>query len=62
MEFYEAVKARRSCRSYTDGAVSDEAVGRILEAFRKAPSWKNSQGWHLICVGDPDLKNNSGTL
>ncbi|MDL2236157.1 nitroreductase family protein, partial [Christensenellaceae bacterium OttesenSCG-928-L17] len=39
MEFYETIAARRSIRAYKNTPVSDDALRRILEAARLAPSW-----------------------
>lgn len=56
MEFYEAIRRRLSVRSYTEQAVPDEAVNRILEAARLAPSACNRQPWHLYVVRDAALR------
>ena len=56
MEFYESVRKRQSVRRYKPDPVSEDALGRILECFRQAPSWANVQPWELILVRDPELK------
>ena len=43
MAFTELVKARYSCRKFSDKPVSDEQLARIVEAGRLAPTAKNVQ-------------------
>lgn len=52
MEFYEAVRRRRSVRKYKNDPVPDEVITRCLEAARLAPSWRNGQPWHFVVVRD----------
>jgi nitroreductase len=52
MEVQEAIKVRKSVRSYEDRPVPEEVLGRILEAARLSPSAKNLQPWHFIVVRD----------
>jgi nitroreductase len=56
MELMEAIKRRRSVRSYQDKAVEEEKLLRVLEAGRLAPSAKNMQDWRFIVVKDPGLR------
>ncbi|MFW5743429.1 MAG: nitroreductase family protein, partial [Spirochaetota bacterium] len=46
------IERRASVRSYTDEPVSQEALERILEAGRLAPSAKNRQSWRFVVVTD----------
>jgi len=55
MDFYEAVKKRRSYRVYKPNMPEDDKVNRILEAARLAPTWANMQGMHYIVVKDPEI-------
>jgi len=48
----EAVRSRRSIRSFRDDPVPGEAVRQILEAARLAPSGGNRQPWRFIVVTD----------
>lgn len=50
MEFYEVVKARRSCRVFLPDPVPREALERVLEAGTWAPSGKNRQNWRFFVV------------
>ncbi|MDH7570465.1 MAG: nitroreductase family protein [Armatimonadota bacterium] len=56
MEFYETVNARYSVRRYSAQPVSDEVVGRVLEAARLAPSACNYQPWHFFVVRDAETR------
>jgi nitroreductase len=56
MEFYEVIKKRQSVRGYKPDPIPGEVLNRILEAFRAAPSWANTQAWELLLVTDPDIK------
>lgn len=53
MHFYELINARYSVRAYADRPVPREALLRILEAARVAPSACNKQPWHFFLVTDP---------
>ncbi|MCS7131565.1 MAG: nitroreductase family protein [Hadesarchaea archaeon] len=53
MEIFEAIKGRRSIRKYKPQPIPDEAVEKILEAGRWAPSGGNIQPWKFIVVKDP---------
>lgn len=50
MEFFQAVDARRSIRSYTDEAVSEEQLEALLEAARLCQSAKNRQPWRFMAL------------
>lgn len=55
-EVLDAIKKRRSVRKYLDRPVPDEALLRVLEAGRIAPSAMNYQPWHFIVVTDPEAR------
>jgi|TARA_B100001971_G_C18156153_1_gene518659 nitroreductase len=44
------IKKRRSIRKYTDKAISDDVVKKLIEAGRYAPSSHNSQPWRFVVV------------
>jgi nitroreductase len=52
VETWDALRARRKVRQFTDQLVSDEALDRILEAGRRAPSAGNWQPWDFVLVTD----------
>jgi len=56
MDVYEAIKQRRSVRSYADRSIDDETLGRILNAGRLAPSGRNTQSWTFVVVRDADRR------
>jgi len=47
---------RRSIRAYREKAIEREKLERILEAGRLAPTAKNTQGWRILVIDDPELK------
>lgn len=56
MEFYEVVEKRQSVRIYNSDPIPEDALNRVLEAFRAAPSWANTQPWELVLVTEPEIK------
>jgi nitroreductase len=52
METLEAIRARRNVRQFTDQAIPDADLDRILAAGRLAPSAKNWQPWDFVVVTD----------
>ena len=61
METWDAIRARRNVREFQDRPIADDALDRILEAGRRAPSSRNSQSWDFIVVsGREDLRALSG--
>ncbi len=57
MELIDALRNRRSVRSYQDRPVEREKLEELAEAFRIAPSASNQQPWRLVLVDDPALKD-----
>ena len=45
MEFYDAVKARFSCRKFLDKPVELDLLKRLVATAQRAPSWGNTQPW-----------------
>lgn len=56
MDVFEAIKQRRSIRSYQDKPIEEDKLLRVLEAGRMAPSAKNLQEWRYVIVKDKDLR------
>ncbi|MGH9028693.1 MAG: nitroreductase family protein [Acidimicrobiales bacterium] len=52
METWDAIRARRNVRQYTDQPVARVDLERVLEAGRRAPSSTNWQPWHFVAVTD----------
>jgi nitroreductase len=54
METWDAVRARRNVRQYTERPIARADLERILEAGRRAPSASNWQPWDFVVVTDRD--------
>ena len=52
METWDAIRARRNVRSYSDRTIDPEHLDRVLEAGRRSPSASNRQKWDFILVTD----------
>ncbi len=52
----QAIRDRRSIRKYKADPIPEAVLRQVLEAFRLAPSWENSQTWRLLVVRDPATK------
>ena len=52
METWDAIRARRNVRQYTDRSIAGEDIERILEAGRRTPSSSNWQPWDFVVVTD----------
>jgi len=61
MDFREVIETRRSVRSYSDKPVPDDALQRVLDAARLAPSANNTQPWEYIVVRDENLRKQIAT-
>lgn len=57
MEIIELMKQRRSVRSYTDEAVSDEVLDTILETATYAPTGGGKQSPVIVAVKDPETRD-----
>jgi nitroreductase len=53
MDFFQAIRGRRSIRKYKDAPVEREKIEQVLDAARLAPSWKNFQCWRFLVLTDP---------
>ena len=56
MDVHEAIRTRKSVRSYLDRAVEADKLQRVLEAARLAPSANNRQEWRFVVVTDPAVR------
>ncbi|HXU91072.1 MAG TPA: nitroreductase family protein [Methylomirabilota bacterium] len=50
MELYDVMRTTFAAREFTDDALPDATLARILDHARFAPSGGNRQGWHVIVV------------
>ena len=51
MEIIEAIRTRRSIRSYKPEPVPKEVLEELLDVCRWAPSGGNAQPWHFAVLG-----------
>lgn len=56
MDSMEAIKERRSVRSYKIDPIPEEKLRKVLEAVQWAPSWANTQCWEVIVVREQGTK------
>lgn len=52
METWDALRARRNVRQFTDRPIRGEHLDRILEAGRRSPSASNRQRWDFVVCTD----------
>lgn len=57
MNVFDAIKTRRSVRSYLPKPIEDEKLMQLLEAARLAPGAKVEQDFMIVIVTDESLKN-----
>lgn len=57
MEFYEAVRKRRTVREFADRPVPEAAVRRALAAGLAAPSNAHLKSWQFILLRDPEKRD-----
>jgi nitroreductase len=57
MDLYDVMRTAFSARDFTADPLPDEALERVLEHARFAPSGGNRQGWHVVVVRDPETKS-----
>ena len=62
MDLLDALRTTFSCREFTDEPVPDEALVRILDAARFAPSGGNRQGWRVVVVRDRAVRERMAEL
>lgn len=56
MEFYDAIRTRRSVRGYRSDPIPDDVLDRVLDAALLAPSGSNRQPARLILVEDEQAR------
>lgn len=55
-DFDEIVTSTSAVRTFTDRVVTDAEIVEILDRARFAPSGGNRQGWRVVVVRDPTVK------
>lgn len=61
MNVFEAIKTRRSIRSFADQVIEEQKLNKVLDAGRLAPSAGNMQEWKFIVVRDKETKEKLAT-
>ena len=56
MDVLDAMRTRRSVRTYSDRQISPDVMDRMKQAMRIAPSACNIQPWHFVLVSDAALR------
>jgi nitroreductase len=54
MDTWTAISTRRNVRRFSDRPIPPEALDRIVDAARRAPSSKNEQRWAFVVCTDRD--------
>lgn len=62
METISAIQKRRSLRKFRDESVPKEAILKILDCARLAPTARNVQPWDFIVVTDPETRKKIASL
>ncbi|MEM8564800.1 MAG: nitroreductase family protein [Pseudomonadota bacterium] len=57
MELYDVMRTTFACREFTSDPVPDTVLNRIIENARFAPSGGNRQGWRIINIIDPRVRD-----
>lgn len=55
-DLLEMMRTTGAVRDFLPDPVGDDALARILDSARFAPSGGNRQGWHVVVVQDPDKR------
>ena len=56
MNVFEAIKERRSIRQFTDESIGQDALEKLLDAARWAPTASNQQRWRFVVVTSRTVK------
>ena len=62
VETWDAIRARRNVRTYSDRSIDPADLDRILEAGWRSPSASNRQRWAFIVVTDREQLAQLGTV
>lgn len=54
---FERLKARRTCREFTDQPVPREVIEQAIRAAGTAPNGANHQPWHFAAISSPEMKH-----
>ena len=59
MDFYDAVRARRSVRDFTEEIIPENKLRKMIEAAYQAPANDHFRDWHYIVITDPETKRDA---
>jgi len=62
MDAIEIIKKRRSIREYKDKPIPKQALEKMVDAARLAPTARNVQPWEFIVVTEPSTLTKLGEL
>ena len=62
VETWDALRARRNVRTYSEQPIEAADLDQILEAGRRSPSASNRQRWDFVVVTDRDQLAELGTV
>ena len=62
METWDAIRSRRNVRVFSERAIDESDLARVLEAGRRAPSSRNWQPWDFIVVTDREMLRELSTV
>ena len=55
MEFFKAIKQRKSIREFSEKAVEKELLEKIIDAGRVAATARNEQPWEFVISSDKNI-------
>ena len=56
MDAIRTILSKRDSRSYKEQEISEETLGKILQAGRMSGSSKNTQPWSFVVLREPDRR------
>jgi len=62
MDLYEVMRTTFACREFTGEPIPSEVLYRIIDNARFAPSGGNRQGWRIIHITDPEIRETLAQL
>ena len=62
MDLYEVMRTTPATRAFTGALVGDEALHRVLDHARFAPSGGNRQPWHVVVLRDAEKRRRIGDI
>ena len=61
-DIFATIARQRACRAFSEEAVDDETIGRLLTAATFAPSAENKQPWEFVVVRAAATRASIGEL